>query len=131
MITWMNCYCLLQGTAFSPRAVEERYTLTFDESCEPGTIGKTGRFKGVAQPFGSAKMALKCGDDGFADDQIIDSLARARSDLEGQGMTMTVTIDIAYQSQCNIELSPKHVASLARLGCPVCLSCFVETEKET
>ena len=81
MITWMNCYCAFQGPAFSPRAFEEQYRLRFNESCEPGAAGTTGRYKGVPQPFGSAMLALKCDENGPEDDKTIGELARARADL--------------------------------------------------
>lgn len=128
MITWTDCYCLLHGPLFSPRAFEERFGLRFNEAIEPGECGKTGRYKGVPQPFGSAIIFLRCDKDQLADDQAVTDLARARPYLEGIGGTMTVTMDFGYKEQCNIELSPQSVASLAKLACPVGISCFIHTD---
>ena len=129
MIRSMTCQCTVQGAAFSPRAFEEHHKIRFEKSHEPGAIGDTGRYKGIPQPFGWGEVALPC-NPGELLDRTIDVLAKTRIELSATGGTAGLYIVVGYEGQCNFEFAPDYMAALARVGCPICITCYEEEEGE-
>jgi hypothetical protein len=121
------------GSTFSPAAAEERAGVSFSRKNEHGDLGVIGRYKGQAIPYGSADLFdMENGTDLAAPRaQFFDAIERAVPECEAAGATSIVLhINVAFSGQCNIEMSPGFIASVARLGIPLTLTCFEDETRE-
>ena len=124
MITSIHCYCLLSGPKFSPRLAKELGNLDVADPVEPMSIGKSGRYKGKPDPCGSGVIVLPLYTNDKEAIAILERIVEARRVLDALEVKLAIYMVFGYRDQCNCELPPKVVASLARLCCPVCISCF-------
>lgn len=118
-----------QGDNFSPRSAEKATGTRFSEKNEPGDLGTSGRYKDMPLPYGSAQLELPSS----STEELLNADAPPFKDpafvgkLRSSGASeITLYIDVAYQSQCNFELSPKLLRALSDLGVAVGFSCFQE-----
>ncbi|WP_320044676.1 hypothetical protein [uncultured Desulfobacter sp.] len=121
-------YCRLWGDQFSPMVVEEETGIHFDYKNEPGEIGKTGRYKGVAIPCGSGEIAFSetgaSADLLSPDAPILEIIEKHQSSFSAAGATeIVLIINVFYKGQCNIEQSHKLLKRLAMLKVDLSISC--------
>ncbi|MBI4965357.1 MAG: hypothetical protein HY913_18920 [Desulfomonile tiedjei] len=125
----LNIYahCSLWGEEFSPAKAERNSGMPFDEKSEPGEIATFGRFRGQPLPYGSAKLILREGGERgkLIDPEIISFVAKNLHHFRKAGATdIQIDIVVAYGGQCNLEMSPEFLNSVASLGIPLTLSCY-------
>ena len=129
----IDCHCLLQGEDFSPSTVEKQTSLVFHKKNEPSEKGSIGRYRNRPIPYGSAELKFEA--DSITPDMLSPkshSLTVLRKNIKlfrDAGATMIVLhFDVAYEGQCNIEISPDLLSKLAELGIPVTISCFEDNQ---
>ncbi len=119
-------YCLLQGDSFSPSLAEERSGLVLVDKNEPGDVAPSGRYKGEPLPYGSAMLVLLDDDlePGASVMEPLRALKETLPDLRAAGATeATLYLVVAYETQCNFELTPEELVALASVGLPLGVSC--------
>lgn len=124
---------LVQGATFSPRSAEAGTGIVFSEKNEVGDLGKYGKYRDAPLPDGSATLELASSSTReFLDiDAPIFQTPGLVAALRSSGASMIVLyVDVAYEAQCNFELSPELLAALAELGVTVGFSCFPVEEQE-
>lgn len=115
------------GSEFSPDSVENSTGLTFSAKHEPGIVGTVGRYRGKRVPYGSAELVApeEYADLAATDQLFLSAVARLAPACELGGATsISLHIDAAYRDQCNMDVSPEFLASLARLGVTITMTCF-------
>ena len=105
----------------------------FSEKKEIGSLGTTGLNKGKPMPYGSASLVSPNKDLDLieADAEFFGSLEKlipACFDVGAESVVFSICCYFA--DQCNFEFSPQVLASFARLGVTVTMSCYELTEKE-
>lgn len=92
------------------------------------SIGTRGRYKGKPNPCGSGTITFPL----FADEKgafaILKKLVAARHILDSLDTHVAVYLIFGYRDQCNLELTPEMMTSLAELRCPVGITCFEDDE---
>jgi hypothetical protein len=126
MVTYSFVFSV-SGSEFSPDSVERSTGISFTTKHEPGVLGAIGRYRGMPMPYGSAELAAP---EEYVDPEAIDqrfllAVGELVPACEVAGATTIVLhINAAYRDQCNIEVSSAFLASLARLGVTVTMTCF-------
>lgn len=117
------------GERFSPGVAEVQTGILFSKKNERGDIGDCGRYKGQPIPYGSGDLRepsdnsdLVIPSDAFfkALNILVPVCRKAMAD------SMLLHIDVAFEDQCNMELSEHFLRAVSKLGIPVTVSCFGE-----
>ncbi|MCY1073023.1 hypothetical protein [Archangium lansingense] len=119
-------YCLLQGDDFSPSLAQARTGLLLVDANEPGDVAPSGRYEGKALRYGSAMLVLLDDDlaPGASALEPLRELKVRLPELRALGVTgTTLYLVVAYERQCDFELSPGELTELAALGLPLAVSC--------
>ncbi|QRN97174.1 hypothetical protein JRI60_50930 [Archangium violaceum] len=119
-------YCLLQGDDFSPSLAEARTGLVLLDKNEPGEMAPSGRYEGKPLPYGSAMLVLLDDDlePGVSALEPLRALKERLPELRAAGATeVSLYLVVAYEKQCNFELSPEELIALSSLGLPLGVSC--------
>ena len=124
---------VVHGDDFSPNGAETKTGVLFDQKNAPGDLGVLGKFKNVPLPYGSGHIEIEPSSED-ADLLDADLLDTSNAVFQRRGLiaalrecgasAITLQIDVAYETQCNFELSPKLLGALAELGVTVGVSCF-------
>jgi hypothetical protein len=115
------------GDAFSPTDAEARCGHPFTEKHERGETATTGRYRGRALPYGWAELRSAEEASGGPNSPFVHAAEALAAASAVSGATeCTLHIDVAFRDQCNLELSRETIATLAKLGLPVTVSCFPE-----
>jgi hypothetical protein len=112
------------GSDFHPSRVDG---VSFTEANDPGETGRTGKYKGVPTPYGSAEIHF----DSPPECPLLALEARQLQEedtvgrLRNAGATdITLYVSVEFQDQCNFEIEPSVLASLATQGITVAFSCY-------
>ncbi len=121
-------YCRMQGDSFSPSAIEAKTRIIFDRKNEPGEIGKIGRYKGNPIPYGNAEIVFSetgSSADLFSSEaSILNSLEEHLASFRASGVEeISLNVNVFYEEQCNLELSPELLKRLYELGVALNISC--------
>jgi len=103
-----------------------KLSFTFASQHDVGDQAKRGRYKGKAYPYGSSEIRVP---DKLPREEkiqvLIASVAPLLHQMKAKGAdSFYVSAGYFYDTQCNLEFSPKELALLASLECPFCLSCY-------
>lgn len=120
---------MVGGPRFSPGAAEQATQVLFSEKTEPGTIATRGRYRGQPAPqgWGRYEFAVDAPDADLiaADSPVLATLQRCIAAYRAAGaQEITLHFNVAYASQCNLQLSAPLMRQLATLGVDVTLTCF-------
>jgi hypothetical protein len=115
------------GTAFFARSVILPGLICEDPN-DPGEIGIVGRFRGKCLPRGSATFLI---DSEPSDWEKLEQLAPRLPDIialliMAQADDINFHLDIIHDGQCNFDLSPVLLKSLAGLPVSFTISCWSE-----
>jgi hypothetical protein len=130
---WIEATCNLYGPEFSPRLAEVLTGLSFSEKCEPGQLGKCGRFKGKSIPFGSSILTpphqATVANPDFGIEWLADVVSIQRQNLEKAFVTdVTIRLNVFHDGQCNMEMSQELLRRLADSGVKLTVSCFEDSD---
>jgi hypothetical protein len=128
-----------RGSEFSPDAAERLLGFNLGvRRNEPGDVGIRGKFRGVRVPYGSLILDLgevaPFKDTVYYDDSNADLLPLSMrifsqpsivDVLRECGATdVVLTVNVAHDGQCNLELGPALLRALAQLNVVVAISCY-------
>lgn len=119
------------GTAFSPSAAEKQTGLLFSKKNEPGDIGKWGRYKEQPIPYGSAELCDPTEDsDLFALSPVFFRTLELLVPACRAALATSIVLhaDLAFEDQCNIEMSEDFIQALAGLRIPFTMTCYENRE---
>ena len=119
------------GTTFSPSNAESYAKASFSVKNEPGELGFVGRYQGQPLPYGSGELfdADATPTMSGSPSPFIETLVRLAPACRSAGATSLILhANIAYDSQCNFELSPECISRLAPLGIALTFTCYEDRE---
>ncbi|WP_124328991.1 hypothetical protein [Desulfonema ishimotonii] len=120
----IRAYCLLQGPNFSPALAESRTCLSFENKNEVGEAGRSGRYKDIPIPYGSAELTAS------DTDRIIRILETHIGTFRScHAETIILHLDVSYDAQCNLEFSPELIKKISDLQIPFTISCYADDEE--
>jgi hypothetical protein len=114
------------GNKFSPHKAEEVTGLALSNKIEFGDIALSGKYKGKPVPYGS--RTLKVPQEINMHERIL-WLTNALSDkvntLRKLGADEPhIYIGYFYKEQCNLTLTKREIAAIAKLDLEFCFSCY-------
>jgi len=115
------------GETFSPILAERRTGISFTSRNEPGEIATVGRHKGQPLPYGSGELiyANTGPEPSVSLSQLLDAATILIPACRDASATSSVLhLDVAFEEQCNIEMSAEFLGRVAALGLPLTISCF-------
>lgn len=117
---------IVEGASFQPLLVEQQTGILFSKKAEAGSIGTIGRYRGIPVPYGFAELMCSSPqvDSMLPAAFVRDVEAIVSSSVLHGATSIVLHIDVAFQTQCNLEFSPQDLAELSRLGVVVTVSCF-------
>ena len=132
-MTIITVIYLARGEKFSPAAAEAATGVNFDAKVESGEIGKIGRYRGQATPYGRGQKnweddeidLISPNAEFFAMIKLLDSAAVASG-----AVSRRVHLLVKYGTQCNFSISPSFVKNLALLELTVTVTCYSDPEEE-
>jgi hypothetical protein len=118
----------IQGDKFVP----SRVPFEFTEQHDPGVLGTTGRYRGLALPYGSAGYDVPSS---IPVKNRIEYLVRTIKPLlpairEAGATDWHISIGRYYYAQCNEEYSLEELQLIAQLGCGFTYSAYSVSEEE-
>ena len=120
-------YISLHGRHFSPERAEQETSLKLSEKREPEDIARYGTRRGKPRQLGSARLAPP--EDVEFHEQlewVLDALSPHIDRLYEIGMEDAEVWIVHYfhGGQANMYNTPSELQKLARLGLPLCVSCY-------
>lgn len=121
------------GGEFSPEATEAAAGILFTKKHEKGELGHHGRHKGQPVPYGFAELAV-AEPSGFLqvpNEEFFGSARKVLDAARGLGaVDASIHIDVEYDVQCNLEISPAVQEAVGRLGVPITITCWMGGEEK-
>jgi len=116
----------IQGPEFRPSQVPFRFT----EQHDPGVIGKVGRYRGQAVPYGSASYVVPSSvSSADSIKYLVNKIEPVLDSIRAAGATdWHISIGRYYHAQCNEEYSPEELRLIARLECGFIYSAYEVSE---
>lgn len=120
---------MIVRTQASFSATGERFTPSkvptlFSDDHDPGAVGKSGRYRDIPVPFGSAsfhaptEVQSKIG-------WIYDRVMPIRDAMRAAGAeSFTFSLTYTYDSQCSLSLSPAELKMISALNCAFHIDCL-------
>ena len=119
-------YIALQGDRFSPAEAEQATGLKLSDKKEVGQLGDRGRYKGQPVPYGAARLIAP--EDVLPYEKltwVLDAALPHIAALRKLGAERAeVWIVEHFDGQMNMSYEPAELEKLARLGFPLCVSCY-------
>ena len=116
------------GSNFSPRQATDESGISFTEQTEVGEIGTQGKYNAKPFDYGAAHINFKSGDDRdsfLVPLEVLNLVKMHKETLKRLGAEeISITVNIAYQGQCNLELSPAFMKMVSDLGVPLLMTCY-------
>jgi len=124
----VNIYCNISGPLFSPSMAESKTGISLINKNEPGEIASMGLFRCKPLPCGDGQLVP----DGSAElpyggrfEQLVGTIEKHIEELKQCGATeFLLSMDVCYDSQCNLEFTPSEMGRISRLGIPLAISCY-------
>ena len=119
---------ILLGIDFSPEVLLPFLCdeLEIKDRNERGDIGKKGKYKGIAQPYGSCVLTSSKRDFEY----FLANVTKALNGYESQNKVIDdkiLTLNVFYQGQCNFELDSKVVNLLNENNLSLEISCYIDS----
>ena len=132
MIEKISVTINFSGEFFSPSRAERETGLTLYKKKEVGDIGVSGKYKGIPIPYGSGNLEPPAT---LKDNEKILWLANTLETTLSKFIACGADephlyVGYFYKDQCNLTLSKKELAAIAKLGIDFCFSCYENTESE-
>ena len=126
----MNKYflsCIIWGYDFYPtREIANLSDFVIHSMNDKGEIGTYGRYKNIPHDFGSLILEPKNIDVTFGIilTEFFKNLIKLRKEAIFSNLDMSICIDMAYQNQCNFELSIENISYLHELSANFGITCY-------
>jgi len=120
----------IYGEQFYPKVIEDLFNIKFGSSITPGEVGKKGRYKGEAIPYGSASFSS----DPDVSNQILWMLNFIKDKIKiirlNGGDSIKLKVVYSYKGQCNCELGVEEISLLADFKIPFLFSVYEDENIE-
>ena len=120
------CTCELYGERFSPKLVAQVTGLVFTRQNEVDQVGTTGRYRGVAIPYGSASIGVPASvDEGNEIAWLARRLLPYMDLLRDSGATdIHLSVGLFHDGSCNWSLSEDEFKAVAALDVGMKISAY-------
>jgi len=120
----------IYGEQFYPKVIEDFFNIKFGSSITPGEVGKKGRYKGKAIPYGSASFSSNPD----VSNQILWILNFIKDKIKiirlNGGDSIKLKVVYSYKGQCNCELGVEEISLLADFKIPFLFSVYEDENIE-
>lgn len=113
------------GDAFSPADAESRCGVRFSRKAERGEIAERGRYRGQPCPYGWGDL---CSSESEIDAFLRDTALLAAASAACGATDCSIHIDVAFDAQCNLEMSGELVVALGKLALPLTITCYEDPD---